>query len=58
MKKSEMYRLAQVAILSHPTLSLTNGERLDIIKLLMEHETLEQWREERDEKTDKEERIG
>lgn len=50
MKKSEMYRTAQVAVLSNPTLSLTNGERLDIIKLLMEHETLEQWREERDEK--------
>lgn len=55
MRKSEMYHIAQIAVLSHPTLSLTNGERLDIIKLLMEHETLEQWREERDEKkTDKE----
>lgn len=50
MKKSEMYRTAQIAVLSHPTIGLTNSERLDIIKVLMEDESLALWREEQDKK--------
>ena len=43
MKKSEMYRLAQMAVVSSGTIS--PNVKVDIVKELIEAESLELWRE-------------
>ena len=47
MKKSEMYKYAQCAVVDVP--NLTTLSKLEILRELMERERLEKFREERDE---------
>ena len=44
MKKTEMYRKLQLSTLKDTT--LTNAERLEILKVLFDLEQMETWREE------------
>lgn len=53
MKKSEIYNLAQLAVMTNPAIHST--QKLEILRVLMADEDLEKFREERDEKEQAEE---
>ena len=48
MKKSELYHLAQIAVVQSPNISPEN--KMAILKLLFEDESLELYRESKEEK--------
>lgn len=48
MKKSELYHLAQIAIVQSPQISPEN--KMEILKLLLENESLELYRESKEER--------
>jgi hypothetical protein len=48
MKKSEIYHLAQLAVMTNP--SIYTEQKLDILRVLMDDEDLEKYREEKAEK--------
>ena len=54
MKKSEMYKKAQIAILQMD--GLTFKETLEILRELMDQEELEKWKEDKAEEEEQEEK--
>jgi hypothetical protein len=55
MKKSEMYRMAQMAVVSSG--SISPNVKVEIVKELIQAESLEQWREEQAEKEAEKEAV-
>lgn len=48
MKKSEIYNLAQLAVMTNP--AIHSAQKLEVLRVLMDDEDLEKFREEREEK--------
>ncbi len=48
MKKSELYHLAQIAVINSP--SITPESKIEVLRVLLDDECLELYREEQEEK--------